>query len=85
VKRYGQQIALAGVDIDVRHGEAVAIGGPPGSGKTSLRHVLAGSIRADAGSGSAESESISFPRRNAANCVVANSGSSSSRACSWPS
>ncbi|WP_216217756.1 ABC transporter ATP-binding protein [Amycolatopsis aidingensis] len=49
VKRYGTQHALAGVDIDVQPGDAVAIVGPSGSGKTSLLHVLAGILRADAG------------------------------------
>lgn len=49
VKRYGEQVALAGVDIDVRPGEAMAIVGPSGSGKTSLLHVLGGIIRADGG------------------------------------
>ncbi|MFI6029082.1 ABC transporter ATP-binding protein [Amycolatopsis magusensis] len=49
VKRYGAQYALAGVDIDVRAGEAIAIVGPSGSGKTSLLHVLAGILKADDG------------------------------------
>ena len=49
VKRYGSQHALAGVDIDIMAGDAVAIVGPSGSGKTSLLHVLAGILRADAG------------------------------------
>nr|WP_142002096.1 ABC transporter ATP-binding protein [Amycolatopsis cihanbeyliensis] len=49
VKRYGTQHALAGVDIDIQPGDAVAIVGPSGSGKTSLLHVLAGILRADAG------------------------------------
>ncbi|WP_328605422.1 ABC transporter ATP-binding protein [Amycolatopsis sp. NBC_00345] len=49
VKRYGGQYALAGVDIDIMAGDAVAIVGPSGSGKTSLLHVLAGILRADSG------------------------------------
>ena len=48
-KRYGSQYALAGIDIDIAPGDAVAIVGPSGSGKTSLLHVLAGILRADAG------------------------------------
>lgn len=49
VKRYGSQFALAGVDIDVRRGEAIAIVGPSGSGKTTLLHVLGGIVRSDEG------------------------------------
>ncbi|MEW2501730.1 ABC transporter ATP-binding protein [Amycolatopsis sp. CA-161197] len=49
VKRYGGQYALAGIDIDIQPGDAVAIVGPSGSGKTSLLHVLAGILRADGG------------------------------------
>ncbi|NKQ59234.1 ABC transporter ATP-binding protein [Amycolatopsis sp. K13G38] len=49
VKRYGTQHALAGADIGIQQGEAVAIVGPSGSGKTTLLHVLAGILKPDAG------------------------------------
>ncbi|MEW9552119.1 ABC transporter ATP-binding protein [Nonomuraea sp. NPDC050783] len=48
-KRFGQTVALGGVDIAVRAGEAVAIMGPSGSGKSTLLHCLAGIMRPDQG------------------------------------
>ncbi|MFI7135327.1 ABC transporter ATP-binding protein [Nonomuraea sp. NPDC050153] len=48
-KRFGQTVALGGVDIAVRAGEAVAIMGPSGSGKSTLLHCLAGIMRPDSG------------------------------------
>lgn len=42
--------ALAGVDLTVRPGEALAIMGPSGSGKTTLLHCLAGIIAPTQGS-----------------------------------
>lgn len=49
-KRYGQTIALDGVDLDVAVGEVVALLGPNGAGKTTLVSIVAGLRRADAGS-----------------------------------
>ncbi|WP_128436763.1 ABC transporter ATP-binding protein [Streptomyces cyaneus] len=49
VKKYGSTIALAGVDVEVRERDSLAIMGPSGSGKSTLLHTLAGIIRPDAG------------------------------------
>ncbi|HUR01915.1 MAG TPA: ABC transporter ATP-binding protein [Nonomuraea sp.] len=48
-KRFGQTVALGGVDLAVRAGEAVAIMGPSGSGKSTLLHCLAGIMKPDSG------------------------------------
>lgn len=49
VKTYGPTIALAGVGIDIRQGESVAVMGPSGSGKTTLLHCLSGILAPDSG------------------------------------
>ena len=49
VKHYGSVVGLAGVDVAVRSGEALAVMGPSGNGKTTLLHVLAGILTPDQG------------------------------------
>ena len=48
--RYRDNVALDGVDIQIGHGEDVAIVGESGSGKTTLAKVLTGLIRTAGGS-----------------------------------
>jgi heme exporter protein A len=49
-KRFGPVVALRGVNVDVRGGEALAVLGPNGAGKSTLLRVLAGLSRASSGS-----------------------------------
>lgn len=48
-RSFGSTVALAGVDLAIRGGEAVAAMGPSGSGKSTLLHCLAGIESPDAG------------------------------------
>jgi energy-coupling factor transporter ATP-binding protein EcfA2 len=49
VKRFGETVALAGVDVDLADGESLAVMGPSGSGKSTLLHCLAGILVPEAG------------------------------------
>jgi sulfate/thiosulfate transport system ATP-binding protein len=48
-KRFGDFEALRGIDLEVAHGELVALLGPSGCGKTTLLRVIAGLEIPDAG------------------------------------
>ena len=48
-KRYGTQIALHDVSLEVRPGAVTALVGPNGSGKTTLIKTILGLTRPDAG------------------------------------
>src|SRR5262245_50203504 len=48
-KRYGQQLAVDGVDLDVWDGEFVTLLGPSGCGKSTILRLIAGLLDADAG------------------------------------
>src|SRR4051812_28572731 len=48
-KSYGDKLALAGVDLEVREGEIVGLLGPNGAGKSTLTKIACGLVRASAG------------------------------------
>ena len=47
--RYGDVLALRGLDLDVPPGGCTAVLGPSGCGKTTLLRAVAGLVRAQAG------------------------------------
>ena len=49
VKRYGDVVAVAGLDLDIRRGECFGLLGPNGAGKTTTVEMLEGILAPDAG------------------------------------
>ncbi|AWN38374.1 ABC transporter ATP-binding protein [Methylobacterium radiodurans] len=49
VKRFGSRIALDGLDLTLRAGEAYALLGPNGAGKTTTINLILGFLKAEAG------------------------------------
>jgi ABC-2 type transport system ATP-binding protein len=50
VRRFGDVVALDGLDLAAEHGEVIGLLGPNGAGKTTLVRVLATLLQADSGS-----------------------------------
>ena len=49
-KKYGDTIALKGIDIDIEDGEFFGLLGPNGAGKTTTINILTGLVLKDEGS-----------------------------------
>jgi phospholipid/cholesterol/gamma-HCH transport system ATP-binding protein len=62
-KRFGSQVVLDGVDLDVQEGETLALLGPSGTGKSVLLKHIIGLIRPDSGLVMVDDEDVSKLRR----------------------
>jgi iron(III) transport system ATP-binding protein len=66
VKRYGQAPAVDGVDLTVPRGNITALLGASGCGKTTVLRMIAGLLRADAGTITINGGLVAGPRTNVA-------------------
>jgi phospholipid/cholesterol/gamma-HCH transport system ATP-binding protein len=62
-KRFGSQVVLDGVDLDVQEGETLALLGPSGTGKSVLLKHIIGLIRPDTGIVMVDDEDVGKLRR----------------------
>jgi iron(III) transport system ATP-binding protein len=60
-KRYGDTVAVAGLDLDLREGEFVSLLGPSGCGKTTTLRMIAGFIDPSAGTIAMDGQMLSSP------------------------
>ena len=60
-RTYGAVVALAGIDLEVRRGELLAVLGPSGCGKTTLLRLIAGFEAPDAGTVTVGGRLVSGP------------------------
>lgn len=59
-KRFGERVALQGVDFEAQPGEMVAVIGPNGAGKTTLLSIVAGVQPASGGSVSRQASEVGW-------------------------
>ena len=62
-KRFGSQVVLNGVDLDVQEGETLALLGPSGTGKSVLLKHIIGLIHPDSGIVMVDDEDVGKLRR----------------------
>ncbi len=64
VKRFGEEVAVAGIDLDVEQGEFVTLLGPSGCGKTTTLRCIAGLEHPDAGEIRIQGEPVVSTEKN---------------------
>ena len=64
VKRFGDVIALDGLDLDAKDGSIMAVLGPSGCGKTTLLRLIAGFLTPDSGTVSIDGEVVADRSHN---------------------
>ncbi len=77
-KSFGDQLAVAGVDLDVAPGEFVSLLGPSGCGKTTTLRLIAGLEQADTGDIVIDGHQIAGVHRSAARSAWSSSTTPSS-------